>query len=71
MVKTIRIKDETYRKLLSFKRNDESFSELLERLTEKNSTAKILKKIRGTVEFGEGEKEDILFEIRSKRAIKL
>jgi hypothetical protein len=41
-----------------------------ERLTEKNSTAEILKKIRGTVEFGEGETEDNLSEIHSKRAIK-
>lgn len=68
LVKTIKIRDEVYRKLLSTKRKDESFSELLDRLAEKNSTAEILKKIRGSVEFGDGEKEEMLSEIRSKRA---
>ncbi len=68
LVKTIKIRDEVYRKLLSTKRKDESFSELLDRLAEKNSTAEILKKIRGSVEFGDSEKEEMLSEIRSKRA---
>lgn len=68
LVKTITIRDEVYRKLLAAKRTDESFSELLDRLATKNSTAEILKRIRGTVDFEEGEKEEILSEIRSKRA---
>ncbi|MGO8806106.1 MAG: antitoxin VapB family protein [Candidatus Bathyarchaeia archaeon] len=69
MVKTIKIRDEVYRKLLSTKRKDESFSELLDRLAEKNSTAEILKKIRGSVEFGDSEKEELLSEIRSRIAM--
>ncbi len=69
LVKTIKIRDEVYRKLLSTKRKDESFSELLDRLAEKNSTAEILKKIRGSVEFGDSEKEELLSEIRSRIAM--
>lgn len=68
MVKTITIRDEVYQKLLKVKRKDESFSELFDRLTEKNSTAEILKKIRGSIDFSDNEKEEILSEIYTKRA---
>ena len=68
MVKTITIRDEVYQKLVSVKRKDESFSELFERLAECNSPQETLKKFRGTIEFAEGEKEQILSEIYSKRA---
>jgi predicted CopG family antitoxin len=68
LVKTITIRDEVYRKLLSVKRKDESFSELFDRLTENKTAVETLKKLRASVEFSEGEKDDILFEIRSKRA---
>ncbi|MDN5366701.1 MAG: putative antitoxin [Candidatus Diapherotrites archaeon] len=36
-VKTITIKDDVYKKLLAIKRKDESFSDVLERLTRKVS----------------------------------
>lgn len=68
LVKTITIRDEVYRKLLAVKRKDESFSELFERLTESEVPLETLKKLRATVEFKETEKEEMLSELRSKRA---
>ena len=68
MVKTITIRDEVYRKLLSVKRKDESFSELFDRLTESKAPLETLKKLRATVEFTAKEKEELLSEMRSKRA---
>lgn len=66
MVKTITIRDEVYKKLLSAKKKDESFSELFERLTEGRDSVETLKRIRGTVEFR--EKEKLLAELNAKRA---
>lgn len=66
MVKTITIRDEVYRKLLSAKKKDESFSELFERLAEDRDSVETLKRMRGTVEFR--EKEKLLAEINAKRA---
>jgi len=70
LVKTITIRDEVYRKLLAVKRKDESFSALFERLTESKGPLETLKKLRATVEFEESEKEEMLSELRSKRAEK-
>ena len=67
MVKIITVRDEVYQKLLSVKRENESFGELFDRLTESNAPQETLKKLRATVEFAEGEKEEILAELRSKR----
>ena len=67
LVKTITIRDEVYKKLLSVKRKDESFSELFDRLAEDKDAVETLKKLRASIEFSEDEKEDILSEIRSKR----
>lgn len=66
MVKTITIRDAVYKKLLSAKRKDESFSELFERLTEGRNSVEVLKWLRGTVEFR--DKEKLLAEINAKRA---
>jgi predicted CopG family antitoxin len=66
MVKTITIRDEVYKKLLSAKKKDESFSELFERLAKDRDSVETLKRIRGTVEFR--EKEKLLAEINAKRA---
>jgi len=66
MVKTITIRDEVYRKLLTVKRKDESFSELFERLAEKMDSREILEKLRGSVEFR--DKEKMLAEIHSSRS---
>jgi predicted CopG family antitoxin len=57
-----------YRKLLTVKRKNESFSELFDRLTESRAPLETLKKLRETLEFTEPEKNDLLAEIRSKRA---
>lgn len=66
MTKTISIRDEVYRKLLKIKREDESFSELFERLAEGSSPLETLKKLRGCVEFR--DKEGMLREIYAVRA---
>lgn len=65
LTKTITIRDEVYRKLLTVKRRDESFSKLFERLTEDVSTAELLNKLRGCVEFR--DKERMLSEIQTLR----
>jgi len=66
MTKTITIRDEIYRKLLKVKREDESFSELFERLAEGANPVDTLKKLRGCVEFR--DKERMLGEIYAVRA---
>jgi predicted CopG family antitoxin len=59
------VRDEVYRKLLTVKKRDESFSRLFERLVENMSALETLKKLRGTVEFK--DKEEMLSEIRALR----
>ena len=66
MTKTISIRDAVYRKLLKIKREDESFSELFERLAEGMSPLETLKRLRGCVEFR--DKEEMLSEIYAVRA---
>lgn len=66
MTKTITIRDEVYRKLLKIKREDESFSELFERLAEGANPLDTLKKLRGCVEFR--DKERMFSEIYAVRA---
>ena len=65
MVKTITIRDEVYRKLLTLKRKDESFSELFDRLAENKDPMETLTKLRATVEFR--DKEKMLSELYSGR----
>lgn len=66
MTKTITIRDEVYRKLLTVKGKDESFSELFERLVEAVNPIETLAKLRGSVEFR--NKEEMLSEISALRA---
>ncbi|MBS7251863.1 MAG: antitoxin VapB family protein [Candidatus Freyarchaeota archaeon] len=66
LTKTITIRDDVYKKLLSIKREDESFSELFERLVEDANPTETLKKLRGCVKFD--EKEKMLSEIYARRA---
>lgn len=66
MTKTITIRNEVYRKLLTVKRENESFSQLFERLAEGMSPLETLTKLRGCVEFT--DKERMLSEIRTLRA---
>jgi len=66
VVKTITIRDEVYKKLLSVKRENESFSELLEKLVEGADSVETLKKLRGCVEFK--DKGRMVSEIYASRA---
>lgn len=49
MVKTITIRDIVYEHLISVKKKDESFSELLERLVESSNSTIVLRKMRGSI----------------------
>ena len=66
MTKTITIRDEVYRKLLTVKGENESFSQLFERLVEGMSPLETLTRLRGCVEFK--DKEKMLSEIHALRA---
>ena len=66
MVKTITIRDEVYKKLLTLKKKNESFSELFDRLAENKDPLETLTKLRARVEFT--NKEEMLSEIHSSRA---
>jgi predicted CopG family antitoxin len=66
LVKTITIREEVYRKLLTVKKKDESFSELFDRLAESKDPLETLSKLRASVEFR--NKKELLSEIYSSRA---
>lgn len=68
MVKTITIRDEVYKKLLSIKSRNESFSELFERLLERSNSIEVLGSLRGCIEFENNDKERLLSEIKASRA---
>jgi len=68
MVKTITIRDEVYQKLIVIKRENESFSELFDRLANCQDSRQILTKLRASVEFEKEQKEQILSEISKKRS---
>jgi predicted CopG family antitoxin len=61
--KTLTIKKSVYQKLLGMKKQNESFSDLFERLSNRNIDT--LKKIRGTIEFK--NKEALLKDLNKKR----
>jgi len=65
LVKTITIRDEVYRRLLTIKKEDESFSELFDRLAEGKNPLETLTKLRASVEFR--KKDELLSEISSAR----
>ncbi len=67
MPKTLTIKEDVYRKLLSLKREQESFSDLFERLAEREGGIGALKKFAGSVEISDDERAAILKEIESRR----
>jgi len=66
LVKTITIREEVYRKLLTVKKKDESFSELFDRLAESKDPLETLSKLRASVEFR--KKKEMLSEMYSSRA---
>jgi len=61
--KTLTIKKSVYEKLLGMKKHNESFSDLFERLSNRNIDT--LKKVRGTIEFK--NKEALLKYLYKKR----
>jgi predicted CopG family antitoxin len=69
MVKTITIKESVYNELIKVKEADESFSDLFERLLKKTIAISVLEKLKGSIDFKEGEKEKILSDIYSKREV--
>jgi len=70
MVKTITIKDDVYKKLVAQKGKDESFSDLFERLVEKDlhSGVNALNKLKGSIGLEDGVKKKILSDNASKRS---
>ena len=65
MPKTITIKKSVYDELVGFKKENESFSQLLDRLVKSQSKKDILLSLRGSVEFQ--DKDILLKEIENKR----
>lgn len=70
MVKTLTIREDVYRRLVSIKKSGESFSDLFERLAEREEPSSMLERVRGAVAFGAGEKEKLLVDIYAKRSEK-
>jgi predicted CopG family antitoxin len=68
MVKTLTIKEDVYRKLVAIKKQGESFSDLFERLAKKEDSASALEKLRASVTFKAGEKDQMISDIYSKRS---
>ncbi len=68
MVKTIAISDEVYQKLIIMKREDESFSELFDRLAKCPNSHQVLTKLRLSVVLEKEQKDKILTEISKKRS---
>ena len=65
MPKTITIKKSVYDELVGFKKENESFSELLDRLVKSQSKKDIILSLRGSVEFQ--DKDILLKEIENRR----
>ena len=65
MPKTVTIKKFVYDELMGFKKENESFSDLLDRLVKSQSKNELLLSLRGSVEFE--DKEKLLREIEKKR----
>jgi predicted CopG family antitoxin len=65
MPKTITIKKSVYDELKGFKKENESFSELLERLVKSQSKKDLIRSLRGSIEFE--DKNDLLADLKKKR----
>ena len=66
LVKTITIREQVYNKLLQVKKENESFSQLFERLVEDRNPLDVLTELRGRVEFK--EKKNMISQIYNSRA---
>lgn len=65
MAKTITIKETVYLDLIKVKKEEESFSDLFERLIKSATPIEVLGKIRGSLKFK--SKDKLLTEMHSKR----
>lgn len=65
MPKTITIKKSVYDELKGFKKENESFSDLLDRLIKSQSKKDLIKSLRGSIELE--DKEKLLKDIEKKR----
>ncbi len=65
MFKTITIKKSVYDELKGFKKENESFSELLDRLIKSQNKNNILMSLRGSIEFE--DKKKLLKDVEKKR----
>ena len=65
MPKTITIKKSVYDELKGFKKENESFSELLDRLVKSLSKKDLIRSLRGSIEFE--DKNDLLADLKKKR----
>ncbi len=65
MPKTITIKKSVYDELIGFKKENESFSDLLERLVKSQSKNELLLSLRGSLVFE--NKEELLRDMEKKR----
>ena len=63
--KTISIKEEVYKKLVAMKRENESFSQLLNRLVNEQISNATLEKLRGIMEFEDST--SLIKEIEKRR----
>ncbi len=63
--KTISIKEEVYKKLVAMKRENESFSQLLNRLVNEQILNATLEKLRGIMEFEDST--SLIKEIEKRR----
>jgi len=65
MPKTIAIEKSAYDELMGFVKEDESFSDLLDRLIKSQNKKNLVLDLKGSVEFE--DKENLLTEIKKKR----
>ncbi|EQB71820.1 MAG: hypothetical protein AMDU1_APLC00017G0007 [Thermoplasmatales archaeon A-plasma] len=65
MPKTITIKKSVYDELKRFKKENESFSDLLDRLVKSQSKKDLIRSLRGSIEFE--DKNDLFADLKKKR----
>ena len=65
MPKTITIKKSVYDELKGFKKENESFSDLLDRLVKSQSKKDLIRSLRGSIEFE--DKNVLLADLKKKR----
>jgi len=63
--KTISIKEEVYNKLLAMKRDNESFSDFLNRLAESQKSDNLLKQLQGSIDIEDSQ--ELIDEIKLRR----